>query len=908
MCARGLGGSDKGEHKAKLRSDPAPCDHVRPMKIRFDPDFDGGAWPGPLDGRDAAAGEAWLGEVGLLRRLETVLGLAGPSPAAAERAAGLVPGLRRVQGFWTQSAEIDALGSARELLRWRDELVLGGWDGREEGMPERVAAIAQLGPDVIPGLPDRLWAVYETMARRSAEVDTLELLEPVAALPRAWQAVLRRLAEQGTSVVEVELEPTACRGDLAAARAPKFRPRLDGSLQLLRSDGPWAAAVEVAAWLSARDTRDGIVIVSPTPLLDAELRRFGLPATGAAQTGGGSTLLEVLPLVLALGWKPAAPEDAAALLSLSESPVPGGIRNRLRRALSEWPAVGSAEWREALDAGIGAIEDEARRQRVGDRVRGIFHAPVDRAGARYPVSEIRKRTSLVRDWLWKRLAALEDGTAPDFERALVEALAQCVAFDRIVDLAGFERWSAADLKRFLDEARSSLSAESVLPAEAGLASVASPAAVAGAARCIVWWDFSRRAAPGYSRIPFTAAERAQLSAAGIELPSPAAKAVRYAERWRRPLDQASEILLLVSPRVDEAGEESHPHPLWDEITARIDRTKASSLDVFLGGSPYAAPRASLVEHPLRPVPAPLRTWNAPPDLLVLPERASNSAIEDLLRCPMKWALGRLARLEGPDEIEVGISNLVLGRLAHALLEAVIPAAASDPAAARRLAEQWFDAHARTRVAALFLPGSETEAVRVRRTLVAAAERFAEFVRDSGLELRLAEETVEGAGLGRTLFGVPDLVLGPKPVVIDAKWGGFTYRRSALQNGTATQLAFYAHLLGQQGGFDKVAASVAYFVLGYGRIVTTDPALGGRAEGVDGPSPAETWLALERMFDARTEELRRGVLLATANPDEDGEDIVTDDTMTEDGAIALAPKCEWCAYGGLCGASFGEVAP
>jgi hypothetical protein len=448
----------------------------------------------------------------------------------------------------------------------------------------------------------------------------------------------------------------------------------------------------------------------------------------------------------------------------------------------------------------------------------------------------------------------------------------------------------------------------VLPAEAGLASVASPAAVAGPARCIVWWEFSRGAAPGFVRIPFTAAEHAQLAAAGVVLPSPAERAVRHAERWRRPLEQASEVLLLVSPRTDEAGEESHPHPLWDEIGARIDGDRASRRDVFLAGSLYAAPRARLVTQSLRPPPAPLRTWNVPPALLVLPERASNSAIEDLLRCPMKWALGRLARLEGPDEIEVEISNLVLGRLAHALLEAVLPKAARDPAAAQRLAEQWFEEHARTRVAALFLPGAETEAVRVRRTLVEAAGIFTEFVRDSGLELRLAEEEIEGTGLGRTLFGIPDLVLGPKPVVVDAKWGGFNHRRGALENGTATQLAFYAHLLGQQKGFDKVAASVAYFVLSYGRIITTDPALGGRAEAVDGPSHSETWLALERAFDARKKELAHGVVLATANPGDDGEGVITEDGVGDDGAVVLAPRCEWCSYGGLCGATLDEASP
>jgi len=275
---------------------------------------------------------------------------------------------------------------------------------------------------------------------------------------------------------------------------------------------------------------------------------------------------------------------------------------------------------------------------------------------------------------------------------------------------------------------------------------------------------------------------------------------------------------------------------------------------------------------------------------------------------MQWALGRLARLEGPDQIDVEISNLVLGRLAHALLEAVLPAAAGDPSDARRLAGRWFDEQAPTLVAALFLPGQETDAARVRRILVDAAGLFTEFVRDAGLELRHAEVTLEGTGLARTLFGIPDLVLGPKPVVVDAKWGAFGYRREALRNGTATQLAFYAHLLAQQPGFEKVSPSVAFFVLSRGRILTTDPRLGVRAENIDGPSHAETWLALERAFEVRKEELALGVLLATANPDEFGEGVAAGDAVGADGALVLVPKCHWCAYGGLCGAAFNGASP
>ncbi len=886
------------------------------MKIRFDPDFDGGAWPGPLGSgdREASAGEAWLGELGFVDRLETALGLGGPTPTAGERAAALVPALRQTDGFWSASVEVDPLGSARELLRWRDELVFSGWRGDTRDMPDRVVAMAQLSGALLAGIPDRIWQIEQTLKRRSAEVARLDLLEPANALPLAWRAVIAGLALQGTQVEDLILEPVAtsvAKSDLSAARVPGLQPKLDGSLQLLRPDGPWSAAVEVAAWLATRtenlastDDRDSVVIISPTPLLDTELRRFGLPTTGAGEPQGGSTLLEILPLVLALGWKPAAPEDAVALLSLPESPVPRAIRNRLLRALAEWPAVGSGMWNEEIKKRLEAIDNTARRDRECERLDAIFSEPVERRGRSYPVAEIRKRTALVRNWLHGRRGRLNDPENITLVRAIDAAVSQCAAFERIVGLAGLENWGPADIQRFLDEARHGLAAETVYPAEAGLASVAAPGAIAGPARCVVWWNFSRHSAPRFARIPFTPKECAALEAAGIALPSPADRAVRHAQRWRRPLDQTSEALILVSPRANEAGDESHPHPLWDEIGARLDgdQPQRAEHDVFRAGAPYAQPRARRAQQPLVPPPAPAREWRVPAELLPLPDRASNSEVEDMLRCSMRWALGRVARLRGIDEIDVGISGRSLGKLAHALLEAVLPDAGNDRDKAHQLAIQWFDDHAPTHMAALFLPGHEADATRVRRILADSAARFTAFTHDAGLELQTTEQTIEGSGLGRTLFGIPDLVLGPKPVVVDAKWGGFNYRRRALETGTATQLAFYAHLLGQQADAPPEASSVAFFVLSGARILTTDEDLGGGALTVDGPSHAETWLALERGFDERKAQLARGLLLATANPDENGDGPAKDDAITQSGAVALKPNCMWCDFGGLCGAA------
>ena len=366
----------------------------------------------------------------------------------------------------------------------------------------------------------------------------------------------------------------------------------------------------------------------------------------------------------------------------------------------------------------------------------------------------------------------------------------------------------------------------------------------------------------------------------------------------------------MAPRTNEAGEESHPHPLWDEIASRAGDSEGISAEEFVGGETYATPRATLVEVPNRSLISSRRTWKVRPDQLPLSERASQSEISDVLRCPFKWAVGRVGKVRAPDEVDVGATSRALGKLSHALLENVLPKAQGDTDAARKLAGEWFDAEAPVRLAGLFLPGQEAELARDRRIMVEAAGTFATFLTDSGLELQQTEVEIEGQGLGRKIFGIPDLVLGPRPVIVDAKWGGLNYRREALAKGTASQLAFYTHILAQQEGYKKAAmAAVGYFVLSEARLVTTDAGLGGSAEHQAGPDPAETWLGLEKAFDARKAELASGEVLATALSEHTPlarRSKESKDRVRDDGALDLVPECTFCDLDGLCGKAFAEA--
>src|SRR5450631_743946 len=99
------------------------------MQIRFDADFDGFPWPGPLGLRRATFGEIWAGPRGLTGILETQLGLGARWESDAMRAAAIVPLVRDTEGFWNVSASVDPMGVARTLLSWRDVLWACGWRG-----------------------------------------------------------------------------------------------------------------------------------------------------------------------------------------------------------------------------------------------------------------------------------------------------------------------------------------------------------------------------------------------------------------------------------------------------------------------------------------------------------------------------------------------------------------------------------------------------------------------------------------------------------------------------------------------------------------------------------------------------------------------------------------------------------
>jgi ATP-dependent helicase/nuclease subunit B len=872
------------------------------MRITFDLEFDYGSWPGPLGGnlpREAVIGQPWVGPAGLRDILENELGLRGLYPSSAERIASLAKSVREIDGFWSESAQKDAIGVGRVLLRWIDWLGIHGWKGQPpspKSKAVRLQDLARLRPFVLPGGPDRLAAIAAALDKRRSDIESIETHEPVERMLPLWRTVFSKLENQGVAIRKVDSSPVSSppRSDLARSLRPKFAPSGDGSLALFRPYNPLDAAESVAAWLSAFDSLSNVVIISPGAALDEALSRFGLPTTGARDSGGDDPFLQIMPLVLAMGWDPPDPQRALELLLIPDGPVPGVVARRLRDALQEWPAVGSPDWEENLAAGLETIAEAGYRDKIRERLSAVFR-PDAKIRTPYPRAALKLRAAAVRKW-----AATRRNTKPEPAEELAARLdaviAQCNLFEKLLDLAGVDALSEPQLLKIGSAASDQMGSSRRHPHQAGIAAVGQPGAVAGPARHIIWWDFTMDSAPEPFALPLSRDELAALASLGVSLTPATEQAADQSRRWRRPFLRASESLILVCPVFGEDGEPRNHHPLWDDVTAGL--SKGSDLSLVEKKLLTPRRRVPTRKEPLKPVPTAHRSWTVSPKIVTLPQRYSPTGLQDLIGCPFKWTLRYLGRLRDPESAALAESSTLTGKLSHEILALVLGEKPANGKAARARALALFAELGPKLAAPLFLPGAPFQVDIAQKATADAAADIVEHLRRSGLQVTAVETSIETKTARMDLGGRVDLIVGDPPVIIDLKWAGESYRRDQFRKGTSLQLAAYARIL-QKG--DSYPAVAFYIIMNQRLIVPKGTPFKGLPV-VDGPPLQDTWRAVEATALTALDKIKKGRIEALAvplDPSSEQTGVIKEDALDGE-RIDLTAPCNFCSFGYLCG--------
>ncbi len=840
------------------------------LYVVFDPAIDGGAWPGPLRDRDAVIGEAWLGPLGLLDRLEVELGLLARHATATERVADLSRKLASKDGFWRRSFEIDPISTSRRLLADRGTLALWGWRG--EPASERLVALWAATNDALPGVADRLRRIVELLARRHVDITTIRIVEPLETLAPLWRHVFEALRIAGVRIDETPLVDAVATGDLAAARSSGFVPRGDGTLQLVRPHGPLAAADEVAAALAAFPHLRDVVLIGSDAILDEAMVRHGLPRVGAEVVSPASSVL--VRLIVESAFTPMDPADLHALLCTDPGPVPRGIARRLASALQSFPSRGAPTWRDALAEGLSKI-DEAQRSALARRLTELLD-PVAERGGEITLAQLTSRMRTLTSWARGRLP-----TTP----SLSEVITFAEGLLSLAEIMGLASIGRPQLRRLCDEVdRRWVSGPT---AEAGIATVPRAGAVLGPVRVAVWWGFSRDMAPAPPRLRLSQQERAALRAAGVTPPDAGTEMAGEARRWRRPLSLSSDVLVLVCPRTNEASDTDHPHPLWDELCSSMsDPATSVRLQTPAIKLPVVARRAR-VER--RPLPVAIDSVRVPGTLTVRnPE--SPSSVERLLGCSLAWALHYPALLRsglshGPSDP----SPLLFGTLAHHVLAQVFAdgVLAAETAATR--AEELIDVSLDALAENLSLPDHQVERSAVKRAIIESAREVGSVLTKTGASIRGAELPLSRTFSQLTITGRADLVLANPDIVIDYKWGP-SANRQRLVSGTAIQLATYAEL-GREG---DAVLGVAYLMLRNQQLMVAPGTNVPDALQPGAHAAGDMWRATVTALDERLRELSEGKLGAP------GALVEAEDSILADGVMRVAPPCHYCELATLCG--------
>lgn len=881
------------------------------MRITFGLALDGPSHPEPLGDRRAAHGELRVGPMGLLALLETHSGLGGRDASDPVRIARYRSCLEEADDghrFYSRSFAADPLGVAWTLYRWREELQLAGWSGRATpSSPVRlrdlaaVEAAASGTPPALSGA-ERLGRVIKELARRPLPIAAVELVDDAARLPALWRRALGVLGSRGVAVRPSPRPRGEGPGDLGhlqhvlSGESGPAPAQGDGSLVLLAASCDLEAAEAIARWQGLQHGAAVVIDAAGDPLLDQAVRRNGSPCAGVSASSRFRPAFQVLPLALALQWEPVDPNRVLELLTLPVGPVPSRAALSLARSIARSPGVGGAAWRAVLEHvaermrgdGATARDIDALTREVSEWTQPARYRTDDGM----PREVVAATCARVARWLVGRIATAGD------DEVLWAALGAATEAKRLAEMESQPRLTPPALRRLLDAASQAGARHPRAVAEAAhVPWVSSPAAIVAAVPTVVWWDFTAAGVPPVPASPWSMAERAALAREGVALLDPAIERVLRTEAETTPLRAATTQVVLVAPE-RRRGEVATAHPLWDRIITAFagepDALVVRPRD-WLGVTLRAVP------IPRRPLARPKRWWRLPAGTLPpSQERHSFTSLNAFLNHPFEWTLRYKARIKAGFTARLADDNLLLGSLAHRLIAEVATDASLLGAgldAIRAAVEARMDAVLAAEGAALLLPGRGPD----RRKLLERSSRGAHILLDTihrgGWRIAGFEHALQGAFEGGDLEGQLDVALERADgmrAVVDIKWGGFKYRRIALRENAALQLALYGHLLAQDG---RPWPACAYLVLDPPGLLSPDASAFPGAVHVPGAtgSLSDLWATVGPTWRWRRSLLDRGAIEVTAAGTEPD-----DDSVAPSGCRLTETECAFNDYESLTG--------
>lgn len=748
------------------------------LHITFGMSLDGVRW----SKSEASIGEYTCGPKGLVGFLETHLGLTGESSVAPDRVNQYKAKIAAANVEWCrESFNLDAWGTAKQLLAFRDKLVELGWTPEIGGSKrfEAIAAIEKTDLPLSPGLGDRVRAILGSSRTINADiafVDDYNLYPPV------WKKVFEKFFEK-----HEQLKVAAQVGH--------------PSVTVVTAPNEVMLAHDFVRYLAAKPEENKSITViadGDTTLLDELMHRAGLPAIGNSASSVAREALQILPLWIENMWEPFSPGKFVQLLGVQGSPVPALIRRELIPALVESPGIGGEDWNAAWErvaAKAQKFDNPEKMLKLVAELRELFEGErFDPDGDGIPVGILSERLKMLGSCLRSRIASSDEW------KVVIAHINQFVEL-----LKGGTSVNRMSVNRMIDTIYGQgLSRANVVREASAWRVVSGPGQILDSVDTLLWWNFVDAGSGGDYWSP---SEREALAATGISTDEDASLR-RELNSWHNAHIHTAKRIICFTP--ETKGDEPvamHPYAVnLEELRKKSGQQgnmKKSDFELFnfeTGVWTLADRTMQLVKRTQFSGAKQKMEAAALPSNQILPKSLSVTQLKTFIGCPYRWILEKHVCLKEAEIAQLPSDNQTIGLLAHKVVEILAsPEEISNrkPAAARKRAGELFDELLSARYADLMLPENADKRARKRELLMTAVEVLFKEIEDKNLVIEAAEKNLEGIFEGVPFKGSADLVLKDatgKHVVFDFKWSYSKKYAESVRNGLSMQLAFYSWLL------------------------------------------------------------------------------------------------------------------
>ena len=821
-----------------------------------------------------------VGPLGLLNLLERDLGLSGIFPSLLERKVKYREILMQYMqlspnNLFAKSFLTDPEGVTSELLLYRDQLILAGWNSKTVGISVKIDLLASIeGSATIPiGSEDRWIKVLQLIQQNenfTLGLIKISLNEPVEEMHPFFGSLISQLNNRGVEVITLAAKYTIDyesnlgmikKNILEKVAVGDINLTDNSSLQILRFKSDADAAEFLAS--QRENLRDTVIHNRDNRLFDEMLNSFGHPVSGSEQLNSNPSLIQLFKLIIVLLVKPINIHNLMSFLQVEVNPIPVALRYKLMKVLKNTGGMNNPEWNQTIQ------EFEFKNAETKDKAANFLHV------RNFPENKIDPTiASLLYHSLesWAQERMILGDNSPSISLQLAYLIELCRAIREILNHYQNETLSAQELLLIISGIYEPHTFGNYVPQIGSCPVLASPGQLINHPKTIVWLDFYNEAMKPAFYAFLNSDECRNLAQKDIHIWSiPEQVSAQMAMLLRGLLIPDEKCVLIV---VEKAGDKVvTDHPVHSYLKAILPDLENITTDVTTTDSEILEE----IEWP-QPEIVLLDTTTLPEKKEVheialgayIPNRQteSSSSMELLIQNPFDWVLQYGMQIQPGNSYQLDDLFTTQGNVAHKFIEVLFTEANNDLQQARTLLNEYnrlLQSVIEGFGMILLLDENRFEYEVFKSKLLNSVSILIQILEENQLAVSGMEqsETTQIHTLNdQEVLGKIDLVLTTRnghKAIFDLKWSRRPKKfYTLIRNNKHIQLAIYKDLLEAANHLE--VDFVAYYSMSEAQLISTANLTGASVIHVENTdTSAEILARVQNSLTFRRNQLANGII-------------------------------------------------